>query len=336
MRRAAAFRTATARCRRSSGPLATRTTRAGQGAHEASGRVPTEDPIGPEAPRTAGATLGYSARVQLPNPVRRLAWATDVHLNFLSATGIDAFREALARQEADAVVITGDIAEAPTLDSLLSVLAAELKTPIYFVLGNHDFYRGSIPEVREVARAMSRRSPWLGYLPAAGVVELTPEIALVGVDGWSDGRLGDYLRSPVMLNDYLLIAELSGLGKGARLDRLNALGDAEAEALRGPLTQAIARYRRVIVATHVPPFKEACWHDGRASNDDWLPHFSCHAVGEVLREAALAHPGKKIRVLCGHTHGQGQAEILPNLKVMTGGAEYGEPRIQGVIELGEA
>lgn len=267
-------------------------------------------------------------------PVRRLAWATDVHLNFLSASGLEAFREALAQQEADAVVITGDIAEAPTLEPLLSVLAAELELPIYFVLGNHDYYRSSIRDVRAVARELSRRSPWLAWLPALGVVELHRDVALVGVDGWSDGRCGDFMRSPVMLNDYLLIADLAGTTKGERLDRLHRLGDAEAEALRGPLHEALQKYRRVIVATHVPPFKEACWHEGKISNDDWLPHFTCYAVGEVLREAALDHPNQKIRVLCGHTHGAGTAEILPNLKVVTGAAEYGEPRVQGVIELG--
>ncbi len=96
-----------------------------------------------------------------PTPVRRLAWATDVHLNFLAANGLDAFCESLSRQEADAVVITGDIAEAPSLESLLSIVAAELKTPIFFVLGNHDYYRSSIPRVREVVTALSRRSPWL-------------------------------------------------------------------------------------------------------------------------------------------------------------------------------
>ena len=267
-------------------------------------------------------------------PVRRLAWATDVHLNFLAAIGIDAFCEALSRQEAEAIVVTGDIAEAPSLESLLSIVAAELKTPIYFVLGNHDYYRSSIPRVREVVTALSKRSPWLVYLPAAGVVKLSAEVALVGVDGWSDGRCGDYVRSPVMLNDYLLIAELAGISKAARLDQLHRLGDEEAERLRGPLAEALARYARVIVATHVPPFKEACWHDGKISNDDWLPHFTCRAVGEVLREAALRRPERKIRVLCGHTHGAGTAEILPNLKVMTGGAEYGEPRVQGVLEIG--
>jgi hypothetical protein len=168
------------------------------------------------------------------------------------------------------------------------------------------------------------------------VVELSKEAALVGVDGWADGRLGDYVRSPVMLNDYQLIADLAGLSKADRLDRLHRFGDAEADRLRAPLADALRDHPRVIVATHVPPFREACWHEGRVSNDDWLPHFSCRAVGEVLREAAAKRPDRKIRVLCGHTHGQGSAEILPNLKVMTGGAEYGEPRVQGVLELGGA
>jgi predicted phosphohydrolase len=267
------------------------------------------------------------------SPVRRLAWATDVHLNFLSAAGMDAFCAALAGEEPDAILITGDIAEGPSIEALLSVAAAELKTPIYFVLGNHDYYRSSIPRVRAVVTELSRRSPFLSWLPAAGVVPLGPEVALVGVDGWADGRLGDYVRSPVQLNDYLLIAELAGLTKAARLDKLNRLGDAEAEALEGLLAEALGKHRRVIVATHVPPFKEACWHEGRVSNDDWLPHFSCRAVGEVLRRAAVAHPDSKIRVLCGHTHSGGTAEILPNLKVVTGGAEYGEPRVQGTMEL---
>ena len=269
-------------------------------------------------------------------PVRRLAWATDVHLNFLTARGVDVFCESLAHQTADAVLLTGDIAEAPSLGGLLSAVASALRIPIYFVLGNHDFYHGGIPEVREAVVDLCRRSEHLRWLPAMGVVTLAPDVALVGVDGWADGRLGDYARSPVMLNDYVLIAELTGLSHGARLARLSQLGDDEAARLSGPLAEALERHRRVIVATHVPPFKEACWHEGKISNDDWLPHFTSRAVGDVLRRAALAHPDRKIRVLCGHTHGAGTAEILPNLKVVTGGAEYGEPEVQGVIELGGA
>ena len=48
-------------------------------------------------------------------------------------------------------------------------------------------------------------------------MELTKDAALVGVDGWADGRLGDYARSTVMLNDYLLIENIAGLDKARRL-----------------------------------------------------------------------------------------------------------------------
>jgi hypothetical protein len=33
-------------------------------------------------------------------------------------------------------------------------------------------------------------------------------------------------------------------------------------------------------------------------------------------------------VLCGHTHGAGRAQLLPNLEVKTGGADYGWPNLQ--------
>lgn len=36
---------------------------------------------------------------------------------------------------------------------------------------------------------------------------------------------------------------------------------------------------------------------------------------------------RDVLVLCGHTHGEGEALVLPNLRVQTGGADYGAPRI---------
>jgi 3',5'-cyclic-AMP phosphodiesterase len=266
-------------------------------------------------------------------PARRLAWATDVHLNFLSPEELAAFAAALAASEADAILITGDIAEAPSLRRLLTNVAQAVRRPIYFVLGNHDFYHGSIADVRALAADLSATSPWLRWLPAIDPVELAEDTILVGHDGWADGRLGNYERSSVMLNDYLLIEELSGLDKDRRLAALHRLGDEAAAHLEKIVPAALDRCRRVIVATHVPPFKEACWHLGRISNDAWLPHFTCKAAGDVLREAAAARPDRKIEVLCGHTHGAGVAEILPNLVVRTGGAEYGAPVVQGVIEV---
>lgn len=255
----------------------------------------------------------------------RLAWATDIHLNFLSAEARDAFAAGVADAAPDAVVLTGDIAEAPSVEAHLLALEARLARPIYFVLGNHDCYRGSIAGVRAAAAALSARSRHLRWLPAAGVVPLAPGVALVGVDGWGDGRLGDYARSPVLLNDFFLIEELAWLDPAARLARLHALGDEAAAYARATLPGAMAGARAVVFATHVPPFREACWHEGAISDDDWLPHFTCEALGAALLDVAAAHPGCALTVLCGHTHGAGEARLAPNVVALTGAADYGAP-----------
>jgi 3',5'-cyclic-AMP phosphodiesterase len=260
--------------------------------------------------------------------MKRLVWATDIHLNFISPTGIEEFCRRIIAAEPDVVLVGGDIGEAPDVAAYLQILETWLARPIYFVLGNHDFYRGSIAHVRSEIAGLTRRSEWLRYLSCSGVVELTEYTCLIGHDGWGDGRIGDYAGSRVLLNDYLLIEELAGLDQATRLRKLKALGDEAAEYLRKLLPEALTRFHRVLVLVHVPPFKEACWHEGRISDDDWLPHFTCRAVGEVLRSAMQAQPERQMLVLCGHTHGAGVAQILPNLEVRTGGAEYGSPGLQ--------
>jgi 3',5'-cyclic AMP phosphodiesterase CpdA len=261
----------------------------------------------------------------------RLAWLTDLHLNFVRGD-VRGLREQLAGVGPDGVIITGDISEAPTLARDLAALERILWMPAWLVLGNHDFYGGSVAAVRADVTALCQRSTWLRYLPVEGVVPLGGGSALVGHDGWADGRLGDYAGSQVVLNDFLLVEDLAGRNAQDRLARLHALGDEAAAHLREVLPRALDRYRNVVVATHVPPFAEACWHDGRPSDDQHLPHFACAAVGEALRQIAAARPDRRILVLCGHTHGRGVARLLPNLVVKTGGAVYGQPAIAEVID----
>jgi 3',5'-cyclic-AMP phosphodiesterase len=263
--------------------------------------------------------------------MKRLVWVTDIHLNFISMAEVEAFCHRIASARPDAVLAGGDIGEAPNVAHYLQILADRLERPIYFVLGNHDFYFGSITQVRREAAELMRRSKWLRYLPCCGVVELTESACLIGHDAWGDGRIGDYAGSRVMLNDYLLIEELTGLDWDTRLRKLNALGDEAADYLRLLLPDALARFRHVLTLLHVPPFREACWHEGRISGEDWLPHFTCKAVGDLLRDAMLARPDRRMSVLCGHTHGAGEARVLPNLEVKTGGAEYGSPSLQELL-----
>jgi 3',5'-cyclic-AMP phosphodiesterase len=261
----------------------------------------------------------------------RLAWLTDIHLNFLDEESVQAFFRSLADVPADAFLLTGDIGEAPNVARLLNELDSALARPIYFVLGNHDFYRGSIAGVRATVESLCLACPNLHWMPREGVVRLTERTCLVGHDGWADGRVGDYAGSDVHLNDWCLIDELAGFDKATRLGRLQALADEAAAHLRSVLPAALTEYEHVIVLTHVPPFQESCWHAGKISTPEWLPHFTCQAVGDALAEAMATHADRQMTVLCGHTHGEGEAQVLPNLRVLTGGAEYGKPKLQRVL-----
>jgi Icc-related predicted phosphoesterase len=263
----------------------------------------------------------------------RAGWITDIHLDLIEPEDRSHFYADLQRENLDLLLVGGDIGLANSVAQFLSEIAAAVEIPVYFVLGNHDYYGGSIADVRKQIREHCALHPWLRWLPETGIVELTPEIALVGHDCWADGRLGDGIRSEVMLTDYFAIDDLCDLSKEQRFAKLNALGDEAAEFLEPQVRQALELRREVLVLTHVPPFREACWHEGKTSRDEHLPHFGCKAVGDRLLTIMLENPSKQMTVLCGHTHGGGFAQILPNLSVRTGAADYELPRIQCVLEL---
>lgn len=263
----------------------------------------------------------------------RLAWATDIHFEFASVDEIVAFCQGVIDAAPDGLLITGDIGQAQSVERYLRALDKALPMPVYFVLGNHDFYHGSIPDVRAAISALVAESTHLRWMSEAGVVPVSAHTGLVGHDGWADGRCGDYASSRVLLNDYRLIRELSDQTPRGRLAVLNALGDEAAAHFRRVLPEALSRYRRVIAITHVPPFAEATWYQGRISDPDWLPHFCSQAVGTVFTDVMDAHPDRELLVLCGHTHGGGAVQVRPNLRVVVGTAEYGRPVVQEVVEV---
>jgi predicted MPP superfamily phosphohydrolase len=268
--------------------------------------------------------------------LNKLAWLTDTHLNFLDSEDRSLFYQEIVNSNCDAVLISGDIAEAPSIVNILREMEAQIQKNIYFVLGNHDYYRGNVDSVRETMTALTNKHEHLFWLPAAGLQKLNADTILLGQDGWADGRLGDYQNSRVVLNDSRLIMDLfqaNTLGKYKLLEKMQQLADDDAKLLQWNLTEATQlNPKKIIVVTHVPPFKEACQYNGMISDDYWLPFFSSKATGDILTECAVNHPSIEFLVLCGHTHGKADFSPLNNLIVKTGHAEYGEPEIQECIK----
>lgn len=261
----------------------------------------------------------------------KLAWATDLHLDSVELPAVAAFCAEVHRSGATGLLVTGDIANSTCLQRWLESLAARLDIPLYFVLGNHDYYGSGIQDVQDIVRGIT--SERLVYLPQTGPVQLDPDTILVGQDGWGDCRHGDPENFEI-LTDYVAIRDLreqvdqrslqAGIfQRGPLRKKLAELGDQAAAELHPHLVEAAGRSGSVVVLTHVSPFRESCWYNGAISGETFLPGFTCRAVGDLLVSTAQSNPETTFTVFCGHTHGFGYAEILPNLVVHTGFGGYG-------------
>lgn len=250
------------------------------------------------------------------------AWATDVHFDFLSDTEIKEFLQSI---EEDILIITGDLSTASRIEHHLDLIDETFKGRVIFVLGNHDFYHGAIDPVRELVESKSKDD--LLYLH--GKTIKIGSTYVVGVDAWADGILGKP-SSDFDVNDHYRVQDLKFHPN--QLLKRRELGRIDADILEAQLKALPEDAQDIVVLTHVPPFAQAAWHEGRMSDDYALPYFACAQTGFALGGYAFNNPDKKIRVYCGHTHGSGVYNHADNLVVYTGGSEYNKPSVCGRIE----
>jgi len=261
----------------------------------------------------------------------RIAWLTDLHLGF-APEKLDRLFSLIKKVDVDALFVTGDTAEGADVSRYLPLLASRAGVPLYFVLGNHDFYGSSIASVREWARSVTNdEKVQIYWMEEKGCAGLTDDTAVVGVDGWGDAWYGNFESKRVHLNDWTYIRELFLCED--RIAKLRELGREAGNRLRAPLLEALRGYKNVYVLTHVPPWDTAAWHMGALSEPDWMPWFTCKAVGDVIEECAALYPDTKVTVLCGHMHSKGYCRRTENVECFTGGAEYGFPQICDVLEI---
>ncbi|MEM6981264.1 MAG: metallophosphoesterase, partial [Planctomycetota bacterium] len=188
--------------------------------------------------------------------------------------------------------------------------------------------------MRQACVTLAREVPNLFYLTDCGPIELTPSVALLGDDGWGDATRGDYERSPIRLRDFQHISDFCDQPKATWQTTLQSLGASSANRLAEKASRLHDEIQVVVVATHVPPFPEACWYEGHTTDELWAPFFVCGQLGDALRRMADASLKRSWIVLCGHTHHDGIANISDNLVVHTGHSTYGEVGIESIIRVG--
>ena len=252
--------------------------------------------------------------------MKNAAWATDIHLDRLIERDYLEYKDYLQELNPDCLIISGDIAEGEFVCKSLRDFNDSFDFPIYFVLGNHDFYFTSFAKTEENVRALVKESANLNWLSEQGIVELNDSTALIGVEGWGDGRN----ISEGATRDILAISDYKKLNQDEIGALLSSKGKKYAEILRPFLIEAVKTCPKVILTTHVPPFAEVCIdRNFRPYNEYKLPFYTCKAIGDMLLEVMSANTSCQMTILCGHTHEKADVKILDNLRVRVKESGYG-------------
>ena len=252
---------------------------------------------------------------------------TDPHLDRTAEDKIACLLRRIRSAESDVVLITGDISDAHNLRRHLGLLAeACAPRPLYFLLGNHDYYGGDFHGVATDVKDLCGSIGNLHHLDGSGVIRLSVGVGLLGHGGWADARAGDGLETTVQSRDCGSIADFRNLDHRQTLDRMRSLGVESADKIRSIFPLALTCYRHVIVATHVPPFHNAVLHNGKPADHRYLPHFCNLSVGVMLVGIMRAYPRRHVTVLAGHSHGAFAKNMTRNLSVRVGAS-----RVNGLI-----
>lgn len=256
--------------------------------------------------------------------MNRIAWATDIHLDRLNERDYLEYKEYLNELNPDCLIISGDIAEGEKVCQSLKDFDDSFNFPIYFVLGNHDFYWNSFEQVEREVGELGKDSKNLIWLTQKGVLKFDDSTCLIGVEGWGDGRNGTLNLSEGSSRDVLSITDYKGLNREEIAELLNERGDYYADLLRPKLIEAVQNYEKILLVTHVPPFVEACFDRSlRIIGEFKQPFYTCKAIGDMLLEVMGENPNCQITILCGHTHENADVKILENLRVRVKESGYG-------------
>jgi Icc protein len=268
----------------------------------------------------------------------KYAWATDTHLDFLGddPQRLIKFGESLLRDGPTGIFLTGDVSTARKLVYHLSVIEKVVQRPIYFVLGNHDYYGGTIEQVRKAMRELTNVSPYLRYMPTMPYYALSPMTAVVGHDCWYDALLGDPMASTFGMVDWTAIGDFIPVNgnKATIVTLARKLAHEGVTHVHNGIKAACRYHSNIVVLTHYPPFAQAHIHEGRPGDANAMPWFTCKMMGDMLMDAAKAFPHVNFTVLAGHTHGKADYKPANNLTVHVGASTYGAPQLQSTLEVG--
>lgn len=264
------------------------------------------------------------------NPSKYI-WLTDTHFNFLESYKIIEFFLELKFQDPDGIFLTGDISNGPNVCKHLHWLQRIVDKPIYFVLGNHDYYRSSFQMVEQSVSELVNSNHDLHYMNVENYISLNQDTALIGHNGWYDAKWHDPLLPVVFLADWYFIDDFKlGQGNEGRMQIMRDRAAVAAQSIGKNLVSALREHSTVYLLTHFPPWP---YYQYGIMDNFWKPFNSSKIIAETIEDIMKHLPHKKLIVLAGHTHEARYTKVAHNIELHVAKAELKKSSIGNIIAI---
>jgi len=245
---------------------------------------------------------------------KKYVWLSDTHLSMSVVPAMKRrFIDRITSIKADGLIITGDISNGLWLESDLRYLAEHHPKPIYFVLGNHDYYWRHMGSVHEDVRRLCKEYTNLLWLSGQdNPIAIAPGVSLVGHEGWFDANCGDR-DSTWWAIDRALNFDFWRVGD--HVDQIymwRQMSKMSADFIESMVESASKTSDVIYVATHFPPWPEASRADGKILEKLWYAYNTNTTLGKRLEKLASS-TRSQIVVLAGHTHLSCNLTVAKNL-----------------------
>jgi len=264
--------------------------------------------------------------------LKRYIWLTDTHFNFLDQAALLGFFLSLEEKKADGIFLTGDVSTGPHLVKHLNLLEKVVKTPVYFVLGNHDYYRATFSEIENSMVELMQSNSRLHYLSVSDPISLSDDVAVIGHDGWYDAGWRAPVTPAIFVWDWYFIKDFRALfGTEERMNLVRARATKAMEFIIENLEKAFKKHSTAYMLTHFPPWPEESDRFYGLLEKFWMPYNSSKMMADALVKIMEKYSDKKLVILAGHTHIKRKIQISSNIEMRVGDAEFGKPQIQKII-----
>ena len=104
----------------------------------------------------------------------KLVWITDPHLDFVGELGLLTLAKDIRARRPSALLVSGDLSTANLLPKHLAWLRSAVTCPVNLVLGNHDFYGGTLAGVDGLVGAFCAQHAKFRYVSGRVLLPMPP------------------------------------------------------------------------------------------------------------------------------------------------------------------